>query len=113
MSTLNVGDGRKWVLERLPEADFDFAFHEEGDSRYLELQEIIIPSKKRGSPYTNREQVIRSVKFSDTILSGVQSKAAKYARDVGKPLELLLYVTHWRFLTNHRYLNADPASWQT
>jgi hypothetical protein len=96
---LNAIEGEQWALKQLPEADFDFTIYQGSDERYLELQEIVIPPKKRGSPYADREQVVQSVKFSETILSSVGKKAAKYPRNAGKPLELLLYVTHWRFLT--------------
>jgi len=79
-----------WLIEPLHEKDFDFSMTRLGEERYLELQEIAIPPKKRGLPYRDREQVVNSSKFADTIASEMQRR----------PLDLLLYVTHWRFQTN-------------
>jgi hypothetical protein len=78
---------------------------ESGNSkRYLELQEVIIPPKKRGPPYVDRDQVVRSKKFAETILSEIGKKASKYPKDVGCPLDLLVYNTHWRFLPSDMVL---------
>lgn len=67
-----------WTIELLRENDFDCLMKREGEERYLELQEIVIPDKKRGSPYVDREQVIHSAKFAETILGGTRKKIAKY-----------------------------------
>jgi hypothetical protein len=82
----------------LAENDFDFEIHSDEQKRYLELQEIIIPGKKRGSPYTPGEQVINPAKFARTITEIIASKGLHYARRLTQPLDLLVYVTHWRFL---------------
>ena len=101
---LNAKEGTNWGVEQLNENDFDFALRCGQESKYLELQEIIIPPPKRGSPYAGREQVIRSGKFSDTIISGIRRKSAKYPRTLDRPLDLLLCTTHWRFLPNQAVL---------
>jgi hypothetical protein len=97
---LNASEGTNWTVEQLREDDFDFVLHSTEERRYLELQEIIIPPAKRGSPYFSREQVIHSGKFSDTIISAIGRKSAKYSRTLGTPLDLLVYATHWRFQPN-------------
>ena len=88
----------------LKEDDFDFELKNAGEERYLELQEIVIPGKKRGPPYAKGEQVIQPGKFAKTILSAVTSKAVKYPSTLSRPLDLLVYVTHWRFLPNKSVL---------
>jgi hypothetical protein len=100
VEALNAKEGTTWSINRLEENDFDFDLRQGEEQRYLELQEIIIPPAKRGTPYSSREQVIVSAKFSDTILSEIRKKSAKYPRTLGHPLDLLIYVTHWRFLPN-------------
>jgi hypothetical protein len=101
----------------LKEVDFDFALCSEEEKRYLELLEIVIPPPKRGIPYASREQVVQSKKFSETIISEIRKKALKYPRGTARGLDLLLYPTHWRFLTSQiirqavaKYLkdNAHP-----
>jgi hypothetical protein len=68
--------------------------------RYLELQEVIIPGKKRGPPYAKGEQTIEPAKFAKTIVSAINSKAIKYPPALEQPLDLLIYPTHWRFVPN-------------
>ena len=97
---LNAKEAANWSVERLVEDDFDFNMSAEGESRYLELQEIIIPPKRRGSPYVDRDQVIISRKFANTILSEIDKKVYRYPRTLRKPLDLLIYHTHWRFQTH-------------
>ena len=67
-----------WSIEPLTENDFDCLMKREGEERYLELQEIVIPGRKRGSPYVDREQVVYSAKFAETILTETRKKIAKY-----------------------------------
>jgi hypothetical protein len=55
IKTLNAMERTNWQVERLQENDFDFLMHRPGEERLLELQEIMIPRKKR-SPYQDREQ---------------------------------------------------------
>jgi hypothetical protein len=89
----------EWTVDQLGEDDFDFRLISDGDKRYLELQEIVIPPPKRGRPYASREQIVQSKRFSDSIWSEIRKKSLKYPRAVEYPLDLLVYVTHWRFLT--------------
>lgn len=114
---LSTNESTSWIVEQLNENDFDFVLRSSAESRYLELQEIIIPPPKRGIPYVSREQVVHSKKFSETIVSGIQRKALKYPRGTTPILDLLLYPTHWRFMTSEtvrqviaKYLkdNAHP-----
>jgi hypothetical protein len=37
-------------------------------------------------------------KFADTIVSEIWRKVRKYGKSHGRPLDLLTYITHWRFL---------------
>src|SRR6516164_8190643 len=58
VDALNGPKDFTWRLRQLAEDDFDFEIESESQKRYLELQEIIIPPKKRGPPYAPGEQVI-------------------------------------------------------
>jgi hypothetical protein len=91
---------RRWSLLQLPEDDFDFELVSPSERRHLELQEIVIPGKKRGLPYAAEQQVIRPQRFAATILSGIRTKASKYPSNLSKPVDLFIYNTHWRFLPN-------------
>ena len=95
-------DGRgSWSAQKFGDHDFDFLISCDGaDNRNLELMEIVIPPKKKGSPYHERTQHIRSCKFASTIISMIQSKLSRprYSQMLQRPLDLLLYVTHWRFI---------------
>jgi len=104
VSALNAAQGSNWHLTPLKENDFDFELKNARDDRYLELQEIVIPGKKRGPPYVKGEQVIQSGKFAKTIIAGITSKAIKYSNTLSRPLDLLVYVTHWRFVPNKSVL---------
>jgi hypothetical protein len=104
VSVLNSGYGSDWNVRQLTEDNFDFESFCSAERRYLELQEIVIPGKKRGSPYAQGEQVIRSEKFADTVLSEICKKAVKYPSNLSQPLDLLVYNTHWRFLPNKTVL---------
>jgi len=103
---LSTNEGTDWIVEQLNENNFDFALRSSTESRYLELQEIIIPPPKRGTPYASREQVIQSRKFSETIILGIQRKALKYRRGTDYALDLLVYPTHWRFMTSETVRQA-------
>jgi hypothetical protein len=92
--------GTCWTIQRLRENDFDFLLHSATESRYLELQEIVIPSTKKETPYASRDQAVRSKKFSETIISEIRKKAIKYPKATTYALDLLVYVTHWRFMTS-------------
>jgi hypothetical protein len=104
ISVFNASAEQQWKLEALEENDFDFEVSQVGERRYLELQEVIIPGKKRGSPYAGGEQVIQPAKFAKTIVSGIASKGIKYSSKLGQSLDLLVYITHWRFLPNQAVL---------
>jgi len=97
---LNVAQVSEWSVAPLKEDDFDFELKNAEEERYLELQEIVIPGKKRGPPYAKGEQVIQVGKFAKTILSAITSKAVRYPSALLRPLDLLVYVTHWRFVPN-------------
>jgi hypothetical protein len=97
---LNANDNSRWSLVSLDEDDFDFELRAGESWRYLELQEIVIPGKKRGSPYASGEQVIHSGKFANTIVERIRAKALRYPRQMARPLDLLVYTTHWRFRPN-------------
>jgi hypothetical protein len=100
LEALNAKEMTNWSAEQLAEDDFDFIVGDGSEKRYLELQEIVILPKKRGSPYVERDQVIISRKFADTILSEISRKIAKYPKAIHQDLDLLIYNTHWRFQTN-------------
>jgi hypothetical protein len=104
VSALNAAQGSEWSVTPLKEDDFDFELKNAGEERYLELQEIVIPGKKRGPPYAKGEQVIQPGKFAKTILSAITSKAIKYSSTLSRPLDLLVYATHWRFVPNRSVL---------
>ena len=97
---LSAKEGVEWSVDQLREYDLDFLLRSKTEQRYLELQEIIIPPPKRGLPYASREQVIKSGKFADTIMSNIRKKAFKYPKALGRVLDLMIYNTHWRFLPN-------------
>src|SRR6266849_9640699 len=69
---LNSNLGTCWTVQQLGENDFDFLLNSTTESRYLELQEVVIPSPKKGVPYASRDQVVRSKKFSETIISEIR-----------------------------------------
>jgi hypothetical protein len=98
---LNSNIGTCWTVQQLGENNFDFLLRSATDSRYLELQEIVIPSPKKGIPYASRDQVVQSKKFSETIISEIRKKAIKYPKATTYVLDLLVYVTHWRFMTSN------------
>jgi hypothetical protein len=100
IETLNASEDPKWALNALAEDDFDFEMSRGDEKRYLELQEVIIPGKKRGPPYAKGEQTIEPAKFAKTIVSAINSKAIKYPPALEQPLDLLIYPTHWRFVPN-------------
>jgi hypothetical protein len=104
VSNLNKRDSSDWKVTALDENNFDFEMQNGDEKRYLELQEIIIPGKKRGSPYAPGEQVIEPAKFARTIVGNIKSKALRYSKSQTQPLDLLVYVTHWRFLPNKAVL---------
>jgi hypothetical protein len=104
VSALNATQASEWSLTPLKEDDFDFELNKAGGGRYLELQEVVIPGKKRGPPYAKGEQVIQPGKFAKTILSAITSKAIKYPSTLSRPLDLLIYTTHWRFVPNRSVL---------
>src|SRR5665213_107303 len=104
VSAQNAAQGSEWNLNPLKEDDFDFEIKNANNERYLELQEIVIPGKKRGPPYATGEQVIQPGKFAKTILSAIASKAIKYPNTLSRPLDLLIYTTHWRFVPNKSVL---------
>src|SRR5215467_12525760 len=54
---LNSNLGTCWTVQQLGENDFDFLLNSTTESRYLELQEIVIPSPKKGISYASRDQV--------------------------------------------------------
>jgi hypothetical protein len=97
---LSSNVGTCWTVQQLTENDFDFLLRSSTDSRYLELQEIIIPPSKKGIPYASRDQVVQSKKFSATIISEIRKKAVRYPKATTCTLDLLVYVTHWRFVTS-------------
>lgn len=94
LKELNAIEPTPWQIRQLDENDFDFEITNGTETKYLELQEIIIPPAKRGTPYASKDQLIESGKFSKTILSSIGMKAGKY----NQPVDLLVYNTHWRFL---------------
>ncbi len=101
VGTLNATEMTNWSVKQLAEDDFDFIMSDRTkEERYLELQEIVIPPKKRGSPYVERDQVIISRRFANTILSEIDKKISKYPKAVNQAFDLLIYNTHWRFQTN-------------
>ena len=104
IDALNAEEKSNLKLSQLEEDDFDFEIQSGDEKRYLELQEIIIPGKKRGSPYAPGEQVIDEQKFAKTILGAIRSKALKYPKGLQQPLDLLIYHTHWRFRPNEAVL---------
>ena len=57
---LNKDRDASWSVEALEEHSFDFEMHRNKEKRYLELQEIVIPGKKR-SPHTLQVNSLRSV----------------------------------------------------
>ncbi len=97
---LNADQNSNWGLKQLKEDDFDFVIRDGAKSTFLELLELVIPPAKKGPPYASKEQVIRTCKYADTIISEIEKKSRKYPRTLSQPLGLLIYVTHWRFKTS-------------
>jgi hypothetical protein len=104
VGTLNKERTSDWKVTSLAEDNFDFEMQSGDEKRYLELQEIVIPGKKRGPPYAAGEQAIEPAKFAKTIISNINGKALRYPKNLSQPLDLLVYVTHWRFLPNKAVL---------
>lgn len=104
VNILSAEQKTHWQLVPLKENDFDLEIRAPKEERYLELQEIVIPGKKRGSPYASGEKTINAGKFAKTIIDKIASKAIRYSRSATKPLDLLVYITHWRFLPNQAVL---------
>ena len=104
VTIFNQEHNTAWQVTRLAENNFDFEMQSGGEKRYLELREIVIPGKKRGPPYAPGEQVIEPAKFAKTINAAVNSKALRYPKTRAQPLDLLIYVTHWRFRPNKAVL---------
>jgi hypothetical protein len=73
VAALNAQQNSDWKLVQLNEDIFDFQLETGDEKRYLELQEIVIPGKKRGPPYAPDEQVIHSPKSRSKKL-GFRSK---------------------------------------
>jgi hypothetical protein len=80
VSSLNAGSLGQWTLQQLDENDFDFELRCADEKRYLELQELVIPPKKRGPPYADREQVIHPGKFAKSMISKIAGKAISYPK---------------------------------
>jgi hypothetical protein len=87
VSSLNNKHNSDWRVTALDENNFDFEMQSGDEKRYLELQETIIPGKKRGPPYAPGEQVIEPAKFARTIIGNIKSKALRYSKTQTQPLD--------------------------
>lgn len=75
------------------ENDFDLTVSTPQGPAYLELMEIA----PLAGPYGRAPSKYKSYDLAKTILSGVFEKSDRYPDDAGRPIFLLLYVTHWAF----------------
>jgi hypothetical protein len=94
------------------ENDFDFTVSTPHGPAYLELMEIA----PLAGPYGEAPSIYKSYDLATTILSGVLEKSNRYPKDAGRPLFLLLYVTHWAFALSdmtiaclRSWLKAQPT----
>jgi hypothetical protein len=77
------------------ENDFDFSLTIEGVASYLELVE----AAPLTGPYEKAPDKYSVYDFAQQVLAKIGDKAARYPKGGGgKPLYLLVYVTHWAFL---------------
>lgn len=81
------------------ENDIDFSLTLPGGNIDLELSEIVY-SIESGNPYQSRSNQINCVEFSRQIINLITKKSSKYSKNNIRPIDLLLYITHWAFLPN-------------
>lgn len=83
-------------IEENSENDFDYTLTLPGGEVYLELSEVIIGNGKK-CPYLESNTILSLKNVADAVLQTVRNKNEKYKGRFGKPIHLLLYITHWRF----------------
>jgi hypothetical protein len=98
IATLPASQGQALKITDLVqngENDFDFSLNVEGVPSYLELVEAA-PLK---GPYEKAPGQYSVYVFAEQVLANIGGKASKYSGgNIGKPLYLLVYVTHWTFI---------------
>jgi hypothetical protein len=92
---INAGASALKVTQN-KENDFDFTVESVGGTAYLDLVEIVYP-KGLGTPYKGGTLEINFGKFAEHVRSIVLKKSAHYGQQKGRPIDLLLYVTHFHF----------------
>lgn len=82
------------------EDDFDFTVEVPSGKRYIDLAEITLPSS--GDPYKNDRARVRNAEFTESVRKIVEEKNQKYRSIANLQIDLLFYITHWRFrLSDH------------
>lgn len=113
---------RPFTYRQNEQSDFDFTLQFAETKTYLELREIHYFDIEgggvaaTGSPYESRRTVISDFAYAMQIVRAVHRKSYKYGSARKIPIDLLLYITHWRFspselvirLAQHFLLEAPP-----
>jgi len=111
---------RDFTYRQNEENDFDFTLEFAHGSSYLELCEIFyrdVEGSNAGQPpYKSRRTAIKDFAYAMQIAAAVYTKSNRYRQEGKTPIDLLLYVTHWRFspseltvrLVQHFLLSAPP-----
>lgn len=98
IETLPGPDGQLLKMSNLvqnDENDLDFSVTVNGVASYLELVE----AAPLNGPYEKAPSQYTVGAFAQQVLASIGDKAARYSGSrPGKPLYLLVYVTHWAFI---------------
>lgn len=92
---------REFTYRQNEQKDFDFVLEFADATSYLELREIqykdIQELQTHGPPYRSRKTAIVDLAYAMQIASAVHKKSHQYGRPGKTSVDLLLYITHWRF----------------
>ena len=83
-------------VQQNEESNFDFTLKLPGGDVALELREVHF-GQTSGNPYLETGLWVASLPYAEQIALAVEEKSRKYCR-LGTPVDLLLYITHWRFV---------------
>ncbi len=111
---------REFAYRKNEENDFDFTLEFAHGSSCLELRELfykdIQETDFNAPPYKSRRTAIKDFAYAMQIASAVYEKSNRYGQRGKVAVDLLTYVTHWRFslselvvrLVQHFLLSAPP-----
>lgn len=78
------------------ENDFDFNVESKHGPAFLELMEIA-PLELFGGGYNKVPPKYKPYDLAQIVVAKILGKAKRYSGDIGRPLFLLAYITHWGF----------------